>query len=1657
MGTVDCLELPRCAQLRLLRKDGSKKTYLMTLGSDAKKMAIVKVLGRFRETADLRETIDVCCWYRTYLHPSIAPLRDVRVSRSGHCHVLRDYFPGSPFQLGPNQIGALIHAVSFLHLAGRYHGAIKPTNISSQTHSSQRVVLLDPYIPNEFSHALRLEDLQFEAPELRQGKKPNAETDMYSLGCLLYWTLTGKHVFEDTQPTALIEKHRHAEPTSLSRIAPHVPVDLANIIQGLLSKDPAHRRDPFTDLKKIYPDPSRPLTAPLIGRNTEIAAAVNFVRQNKGLRLLILEGELGIGKTRLLAELEHRLVFRHCRFIAVRTSESDSVPVFDRFRKVLIELQNRDGMPSLSWNSEYSTDGDTSSTDSIIEERAIVEITRVLASISRQVPTVLAIDGIEGLDERTLKLISYLALRADDLVVTVVLTKRPSTAWPSALIRVQSVIKLTNILRIDLGPLTASEMRQMAVLLKCNSVEPATSAASGNPLFLELMTSISEKGHPQFHALDPFIKRMMADIPKAQLRQLQVLAAFGDAVDVTLFRSMVGIDAARLNEHLQHLTRCGLVQVTDGQIMFRSGRIRRIVDSRMGAALKRKLHATIFRKLAGSSDTWILAHHARSGNLHSDAIEYFERSADAFFLNRDFNNAAKAFLEIEKLARILGRPVSVEHQIRRAACCTRLGRHKEAKSVLRTLLTAATEAQEPAYIGRIYKELANFSMQTSPADRAKILESASTYLPGDSDPYLQVQSQLAQVEFQNGHVDRAFSRLAQLEEAVAKAPVSSNVTASILSAKTYVLVSVGQHKQALEILRKAVVSTPALSCLVKTNAAVCYEHLGSLVRAEQLQAKARSIAERIGFIRVVFASLANLATFAVKQGELQKARMYFEEAAALVRRQTQSDSEFGLEATNCVQADEALLRCASGEWGEAKRLIDSAWRTAQSSLMEPHYTYVGLLVCEVYAQLNQSRYIQDFLAKFDSELLNWPYYRVEIALLRVRGSDDTMTAIKTLDDALAITYQLGTKHQRCRVLLGLAEFNLLNGNRKECWKNATRAFAIANRYGYKTIKVRALLLKGHSTDVPRDVYKSAFVISEEIGSPELIAETAYHVGATALAHGNCFEAYQHLVKSSSLLGSLVEHVPKRYRNDFLQNVWRADVKRRLDECISKLVLAASLQAPTRVSSDISLIRCLYRISVCDATWPNIATVAETLVHAMADTWKVAVTGFIKSNNNITWYSNVTVGDELKKQICRLAEDCKIRPAPDSIHVLQTHLWVPLQSLQVSGGVYLERQARSSSLVETEIEYLTVLRDVVNATFDRMQSRLTTMTTQTAPIVFYGIVGKSKLIKEVFRHIEIAANSPATVLIEGESGTGKELVARAIHDSGNRAKGPFVPVDCGAIPETLIESELFGSRKGSFTGAVTDRPGLFEAAHGGTIFLDEISNTSAAVQVRLLRVIQEKEVRRIGETKGRSIDVRLIAATNTSLESLVQQRQFRQDLLFRLKVLHIKVPPLRNRRDDIPALVDSFIARLNSTHKTKKHVTAAFLQELSLRTFSGNVRELQNLVERAYVFAKGSAISVLPADGDPTAETVDEVSAWFKDLTEGRKDFWSAIHDRYKRRDIPREKVIALVDLGLRSTRGSYKTLAAMFRVEEGDYRRFMDFLRRNSCRLDFRPYRKLAP
>ncbi|MGI9534031.1 MAG: sigma-54-dependent transcriptional regulator [Thermodesulfobacteriota bacterium] len=240
--------------------------------------------------------------------------------------------------------------------------------------------------------------------------------------------------------------------------------------------------------------------------------------------------------------------------------------------------------------------------------------------------------------------------------------------------------------------------------------------------------------------------------------------------------------------------------------------------------------------------------------------------------------------------------------------------------------------------------------------------------------------------------------------------------------------------------------------------------------------------------------------------------------------------------------------------------------------------------------------------------------------------------------------------------------------------------------------------------------------------------------------------------------------------------------------------------------------------------------------------------------------------------------------------------------------------------------------------------------------FENIIGTSGVIKQIFALIKRVSELKVNVLITGESGTGKELVARAIHYSGNRSEGPFIPVNCGAIPETLIESEFFGHAKGAFTGATRDKKGLFEDASGGTLFLDEIGDLPLHLQVKLLRVLEEKKVRPLGKTESVDIDVRVVSATNKKLEQQIMEGNFREDLFYRLNVIKISLPSLRERREDIPALSMHFVDKYASEMgKNIKGISNEALEELEKYHYPGNIRELENVIARCVALESGDVI------------------------------------------------------------------------------------------------------
>ena len=357
-----------------------------------------------------------------------------------------------------------------------------------------------------------------------------------------------------------------------------------------------------------------------------------------------------------------------------------------------------------------------------------------------------------------------------------------------------------------------------------------------------------------------------------------------------------------------------------------------------------------------------------------------------------------------------------------------------------------------------------------------------------------------------------------------------------------------------------------------------------------------------------------------------------------------------------------------------------------------------------------------------------------------------------------------------------------------------------------------------------------------------------------------------------------------------------------------------------------------------------------------------------------------------------------------------------------------------------------------------------------------LVGRSEAIRAIEADIECAARSDAKVLITGETGVGKEVVARLIHQRSLRSSGPLVTVNCAGLPDSLLESELFGHVRGSFTGAYRDKPGLLEMAPNGTVFLDEVGEMSMRMQVVLLRFLETGEIQRIGADRSHTrVNVRLVTATNRDLPTQISSGAFREDLYFRLNVIRLTVPPLRERLDDIPLLVDYYLDMYGAQHRVERpQMSSGAMDVLMAHRWPGNIRELKNVVERLVLKANGQLIrpSDLPTDvikpllsaADPApreAETraperrspADDLAA--RMLQQG-ESFWSAVYPVFMSRDLTRDDLRRIVQIGLESTNGNYRLLVQLFNMPDEDYKRFLSFLRKHDCHLPFQRFR-VAP
>jgi DNA-binding NtrC family response regulator len=349
------------------------------------------------------------------------------------------------------------------------------------------------------------------------------------------------------------------------------------------------------------------------------------------------------------------------------------------------------------------------------------------------------------------------------------------------------------------------------------------------------------------------------------------------------------------------------------------------------------------------------------------------------------------------------------------------------------------------------------------------------------------------------------------------------------------------------------------------------------------------------------------------------------------------------------------------------------------------------------------------------------------------------------------------------------------------------------------------------------------------------------------------------------------------------------------------------------------------------------------------------------------------------------------------------------------------------------------------------------------------IGESTATHAIREEVEYASQSDAKVLITGESGVGKEVVAQLIHQKSRRRGAPLVTINCAGVPDTLLASELFGHMRGSFTDAHRDRPGWLEQASRGTILLDEVGEMSLQMQSLLLRFLESGEIQRVGSGKlATKVDVRVIAATNRNLSDCIAANTFREDLFYRLNVIHIPIPPLRERREDIPLLLDHFLRQLSKSHNVERpRLSEGAAAQLTASDWPGNVRQVRNVAERLVLRAKNGVITIadLPKEVLSAPESEAEPSndagprpvceQLFDRMVRGGETFWMVVYEPFMLRDLTRDDLRAIVRHGLNLTQGSYKGMAQLFNVPS-DYKRLLNFLRKYHCHRPILEFRTIS-
>ncbi len=1522
----------------------------------------------------------------------------------------------------------LLLSLDYIHNRKIIHGDIKPENILVQQKGGEKPIakLLD-FGLSQSAMAKGTEGitgtLAYISPEKIKKEIIDGRSDLYSFGIVLYEILSGNVPFDETETLKIFRRHLFEEITHIEGILP-VSDEFKKIILRLLRKEPTNRyQSAFSaakDLAALFGEDLKDdesttkefyfTSGPFTGRDEELKRLLELTDNESKNKIAVIRGESGVGKSRLLKEVKVRTQVSGFAFIDSQIS-AKSVKAFTHVFSVISEAKRflHDNELTKYEKLLESIQDDHNSEDGgagYDETGFILEIIDFITAASQNQKIIIAFDDIHNADEGTLNFIDYFVRNINlsgNNNITLLLTLQDGKSNDADEI-IDEAIKESNLVSLSLSGIakTALEKYISALLgleeLPVGFIDKISDETSGNFLFIEeILKLLLEEGfifrkEGKFEiksdtellkipasVIDAF-KSRFDKLEKEEKEFLYALSVFPGVFSDKLGALASGGNLNIFGKNIRKFVNEGVLLIQDSGYRFKSEKIKNLLYDEFKKENRKAVHGLIadyYKDLRHDNKnqfTEDLAYHLFNSERFGEAIPMLakagDKARDIFANNEAEDFYKKAILAMEKIGEKFS--MSKYNIYSKLADIYDLsGKREEGFLTLNNMLKIAEKFLDNHKISDVH-----------------ILQSKLYYATGEYEK-----------------AKTTGEKAVTLKERIDDRKGKANALVAVGSA----LFKLGEVQQFLKYYNEAIKIFEEENCEIEYGLALVdlgiayWSNLDTPEKAIEYYEKANEIFEKNNYLKGKLRAVGNTALAYYTLGKYEKSLDYLFNAEKIC---TETGNKKGL-TTALVNIGNTLITL--GNYSLAKEILLKGLflcrmiRDSNNELSVFHNLgMISGIVGENEKALNlfnEALVISKRLADENGIVLSY----INIALNYLRSSDliNAAHVLNLIDQNITENTDLNTKiNAIIPKILHLSSIST-DESLNESIILSERLIELSIQssdvdgelYGYSLLSYTYFKLN-RLTEALEVSQKAIRKINSTKYIPMDYSEILWNYYKVLKAKGEKNLSIETLKKAYEHINKIAKNITDiSMRDSYLEKAQpNADIMKEYKAIVEGVTLEDS-SAKIRLNN----LETLYRITQKIISILDLDELLDAVMDLALETLK-GERGMIfllededlklRAARNVEKQSVKDASEISSSVIYDVAHGGKPMLTMDAMgdeklmqrqsimnFNIKSLVCVPIKLKErILGAVYVDSSGSSESIVaftSIDLEFLEAFAGIVGIAVEnaRLLKELKDENVYLRNEVeekyrFENIIGKSESLLKVYKIMEGAIRSEGTVLIQGESGTGKELVAKAIHYNSTRKKEKFIAVDCAALHETLLDSELFGHKKGSFTGAIQDKKGLFEEADKGTIFLDEITNTGLAFQAKLLRVLQEGEIRRVGDTESKFIEVRVIAAANKSIEEEVKAGRFREDLYYRLNVIPIFVPPLRERRDDIPLLIQHFVEKYQTkSSKLIKSISQELVDRFCVYDWPGNIRELENIINRMIIFAEEEKLTLkdVPAD------------------------------------------------------------------------------------------------